>query len=50
MQKFGYLPEDTTDFIFAIVCEELGVAGAVNEGATLVLLLSDTAAPPVCRQ
>jgi cell division protein FtsW len=28
MQKFGYLPEDTTDFIFAIVCEELGVAGA----------------------
>ena len=29
VQKFGYLPEDTTDFIFAIVCEELGVAGAV---------------------
>jgi cell division protein FtsW len=29
LQKFGYLPEDTTDFIFAIVCEELGLAGAV---------------------
>lgn len=28
IHKFGYLPEDTTDFVFAIVCEELGVAGA----------------------
>jgi cell division protein FtsW len=28
LQKFGYLPEDTTDFIFAIICDELGVAGA----------------------
>ncbi len=27
-QKFGYLPEDNTDFLFAIVCEELGIAGA----------------------
>jgi cell division protein FtsW len=28
LHKFGYLPEDTTDFIFAIVAEELGFAGA----------------------
>jgi cell division protein FtsW len=27
-QKFGYLPEDTTDFLFAVICEELGVVGA----------------------
>jgi cell division protein FtsW len=24
----GYLPEDNTDFIFAVVCEELGLVGA----------------------
>ena len=29
IRKFGYLPEDTTDFIFAIICEELGIAGAL---------------------
>lgn len=29
VQKFGYLPEDTTDFLFAVVCEELGAAGAL---------------------
>lgn len=29
LQKFAYLPEDTTDFLFAIICEELGIAGAV---------------------
>jgi cell division protein FtsW len=29
VQKFGYLPEDTTDFLYAIVCEELGLVGAV---------------------
>ncbi|MBT8485117.1 MAG: cell division protein FtsW [Phycisphaerales bacterium] len=28
VQKFGYLPEDTTDFLFAIIAEELGFAGA----------------------
>ncbi|GAB4386223.1 MAG: hypothetical protein Kow0022_14540 [Phycisphaerales bacterium] len=39
LQKFGYLPEDQTDFLFAVICEELGVAGA-----TLVLLLYATLA------
>lgn len=29
IQKFGYLPEDTTDFIFAVICEELGFGGAI---------------------
>lgn len=34
MQKYLYLPEDTTDFIFSIICEEMGFAGG-----TLVVLL-----------
>jgi cell division protein FtsW len=38
-QKFGYLPEDHTDFLFAIVCEELGIAGAAMVLALYGLLL-----------
>lgn len=38
-QKFGYLPEDHTDFLFAIVCEELGIAGATLVIALYVLLI-----------
>lgn len=34
LQKFGYLPEDETDFLFSILCEELGLVGA-----TMVLAL-----------
>ena len=34
MQKYGYLPESHSDFVFAIVCEEIGFLG----GAMLVLL------------
>lgn len=30
LQKFGYLPEDRTDFLFAVICEELGVFGAAT--------------------
>lgn len=29
VQKLGYLPEDTTDFIFAVISEELGLFGAL---------------------
>ena len=33
-QKFLYLPEEHNDFIFAVVCEELGLVGA-----TIIMLL-----------
>jgi cell division protein FtsW len=39
LQKFGYLPEDTTDFLFAIICEELGIAGAAAVVGLYVLLI-----------
>lgn len=38
IQKFGYLPEDTTDFLFAVVCEETGLAGATAIIAVYLLL------------
>ena len=34
ISKYGHLPEDTTDFIFAVISEELGFAGAL---AVLIL-------------
>ncbi|MDP7005819.1 MAG: FtsW/RodA/SpoVE family cell cycle protein [Phycisphaerales bacterium] len=39
IQKFGYLPEDTTDFIFAIICEELGAFGAIAVASLYVGLV-----------
>ena len=39
LQKFGYLPEDTTDFIFAVICEEAGIIGAMIVIALYVTLL-----------
>ena len=39
MQKLGYIPEAYNDMIFAVICEELGIVGAVLVmGAFLVLL------------
>ncbi len=35
--KYGHLPEDTTDFIFAIIGEELGLVGAI--GVILLFIL-----------
>ena len=39
VQKHGYLPEDTTDFIFAILSEELGIVGVLVVICLYVLLL-----------
>jgi cell division protein FtsW len=39
VQKFGYLPEDTSDFLFAVICEELGIGGAVLVVAMFAVLL-----------
>lgn len=39
LHKLGYLPEDTTDFLFAIICEELGVVGAAGVAGLFALLM-----------
>lgn len=39
LHKLGYLPEDTTDFLFAIICEELGVVGAAGILGVFALLI-----------
>jgi len=39
LQKFGYLPEDRTDFVFAVIGEELGIAGAGMVIALYVILV-----------
>ncbi len=55
LQKFGYLPEQTTDFLFAVLCEEMGLAGATLVvslylgilGASFLILLREKSL--VCR-
>jgi cell division protein FtsW len=39
IHKFGYLPEDTTDFIFAVICEELGIIGALAVASLYIALV-----------
>ena len=39
VQKYGYLPEGRTDFIFAVICEELGIVGGVAVIALFGILL-----------
>lgn len=43
LRKLGYLPEDTTDFIFSVICEELGLLGAALTTALLATLILCTA-------
>ncbi|MBS7298175.1 MAG: putative lipid II flippase FtsW [Eubacteriales bacterium] len=40
VQKYGFLPEPYNDFIFAIVCEELGFIGAIIVIALFVALVA----------
>ncbi len=39
VRKYGYLPQDNNDFIFAILCEEMGVAGGLFVMLIFLLLL-----------
>jgi cell division protein FtsW len=39
LQKFGYLPEDQTDFLLAIICEELGIFGAALVAVLYITML-----------
>lgn len=39
LQKYGYVPKDTNDFILAIICEELGVVGGIAVISLFLVLL-----------
>lgn len=39
MQKLGYIPEAYNDMIFAVICEELGIVGAVLVMLAFLVLL-----------
>ena len=45
LQKYGYLPEARTDFIFSVICEETGfIGGALVIGLFIVLVWTGTRA------
>ena len=39
MQKLGFIPEAHNDMIFSIICEELGLFGAISVIMLFILLL-----------
>lgn len=39
VQKYGYLPEGRTDFIFSVICEELGIIGGIGVIGLFAVLL-----------
>lgn len=39
MQKLGYIPEAHTDMIFSVICEELGMFGAISVIALFLMVL-----------
>lgn len=39
MQKLGYVPEAQNDMIFTIICEELGLFGAICVIALFILMI-----------
>ncbi|MDE5873137.1 MAG: FtsW/RodA/SpoVE family cell cycle protein, partial [Lachnospiraceae bacterium] len=39
IQKMGFLPESHNDMIFSVICEELGLFGAIATIALFVMLL-----------
>lgn len=39
IQKFDYLPTDTSDMLFAVICEELGLVGAAVVIGLYILML-----------
>ncbi|MCC7145561.1 MAG: cell division protein FtsW [Phycisphaeraceae bacterium] len=39
IQKYGYLPADTSDFLYAIICEELGLPGAALVVVAFLMIL-----------
>ncbi len=39
MQKLGYIPEAQNDWIFSIICEELGLLGAITVILLFILLI-----------